>query len=109
LPARIRRGSLHVDRANEHGAAGSERMVNVYLFIELLRGANTADVAGQLKALDLGGCTFASVVALADDKLVAQLDCKTSTDANTAILEKISPIDGIVQTNIIAAVRPVHK
>jgi len=49
------------------------------------------------------------VVALADDKLVAQLDCKTSTDANTAILEKISPIDGIVQTNIIAAVRPVHK
>jgi hypothetical protein len=49
------------------------------------------------------------VVVLAEDKLVAQLDCKSSTEANTAILEKISPIDGIVQTNIIAAVRPVHK
>jgi hypothetical protein len=91
------------------GPAGSERMVNVYLFIELLRAANDADVVGQLKALDLGSCTFANVVVLAEDKLVAQLDCKSSTAANTAILEKISPIDGIVQTNIIAAVRPVHK
>ena len=84
-------------------------MVNVYLFIELLRAANAADIVSQLKALNLGECTFANVVVLAEDKLVAQLDCKTSTDANTAILEKISPIDGIVQTNIIAAVRPVHK
>jgi hypothetical protein len=91
------------------GPAGSERMVNVYLFIELLRAANAADVVGQLKALDLGECKFANVVVLADDKLVAQLDCQSSTAANTAILEKISPIDGIVQTNIIAAVRPVHK
>ena len=84
-------------------------MVNIYLFIELLRAADAADVAGKLKALELGECKFANVVVLADDKLVAQLDCKTSTDANTAILEKIAPVDGIVQTNIIAAVRPVHK
>jgi hypothetical protein len=84
-------------------------MVNVYLFIELLRGANTADVAGQLKALDLGGCTFASVVALADDKLVAQLDCADYAKANATILEKIAPVQGVVQTNVIAAVRPVHK
>ena len=57
-------------------------MVNVYLFIELLRAANAADVADKLKALELGECKFANVVVLADDKLVAQLDCKTSTGAN---------------------------
>jgi hypothetical protein len=84
-------------------------MVNVYLFIELLRAANAGDTVDKLKALDLGDCKFANVVVLADDKLVAQLDCKTTTQANTAILEKISPVEGVVQTNIIAAVRPVHK
>jgi hypothetical protein len=84
-------------------------MVNVYLFIELVRAAKAADVAGKLKALELGECKFANVVVLADDKLVAQLDCKTSSDANSAILEKIAPVEGVVQTNIIAAVRPVHK
>jgi hypothetical protein len=84
-------------------------MVNVYLFIELLRAASAAKVADKLKALELGECKFANVVVLADDKLVAQLDCKSSTDANTAILEKIAPVEGVVQTNIIAAVQPVHK
>jgi hypothetical protein len=84
-------------------------MVNVYLFIELLRAANAADVATELKALDLGKCNFANVVVLAEDKLVAQLDCGTTSEANTAILEKIAPVQGVVQTNIIAAVRPVHK
>jgi hypothetical protein len=84
-------------------------MVNVYLFIELLRTANAADTVDALKALKLGDCKFANVVVLADDKLVAQLDCKTSAQANTAILEKISPVEGVVQTNIIAAVRPVNK
>ena len=83
-------------------------MVNIYLFIELLRAANAADTVDRLKALDLGDCRFANVVVLADDKLVAQLDCQTSAQANTAILAKISPVEGIVQTNIIAAVRPVH-
>ena len=83
-------------------------MVNVYLFIELLRAANAADTVAELKALELGDCKFANVVVLADDKLVAQLDCQTSAQANTAILEKISPVKGIVQTNIIAAVRPAH-
>ncbi len=53
-------------------------MVNVYLFIELLRAANAADTVDKLKALDLGDCKFANVVVLADDKLVAQLDCKTT-------------------------------
>jgi len=84
-------------------------MVNIYLFIELLRAANAADTVDKLKALELGDCKFANVVVLADDKLVAQLDCKTTVQANTAILEKISPVEGVVQTNIIAAVRPVNK
>jgi hypothetical protein len=84
-------------------------MVNVYLFIELLRSANATDIADKLKALKLGDCKFANVVVLADDKLVAQLDCSSGTLANTAILEKIAPVDGVVQTNIIAAVSPVHK
>ncbi len=53
-------------------------MVNVYLFIELLRAANAADTVDKLKALELGDCKFANVVVLADDKLVAQLDCETS-------------------------------
>jgi hypothetical protein len=84
-------------------------MVNVYLFIELLRSAKAADIADKLKALELADCKFANVVVLADDKLVAQLDCKSGARANTAILEKVAPVEGIVQTNIIAAVSPVHK
>ena len=84
-------------------------MVNVYLFIELLRAANAADTVDKLKALELADCKFANVVVLSEDKLVAQLDCKTTVQANTAILEKISPVEGVVQTNIIAAVRPVNK
>lgn len=84
-------------------------MVNVYLFIELLRAANAADTVDKLKALELGECKFANVVVLAEDKLVAQLDCKTGAQANTAILENISSVEGVVQTNIIAAVRPVDK
>jgi hypothetical protein len=84
-------------------------MVNVYLFIELLSAANAADVAGRLKALELGECKFANVVVLADDKLVAQLDCGTTSQANTVLLDRIAPVEGVVQTNIIAAVRPVKK
>ena len=48
-------------------------MVNVYLFIELLRSAKATDIAEKLKALELGDCKLANVVVLADDKLVAQL------------------------------------
>ena len=84
-------------------------MVNVYLFIELLRAASAGEVVDKLKALELGECKFANLVMLAEEKLVAQLDCQTTNQANTAILEKISPVEGVVQTNIIAAVRPVKK
>ena len=47
------------------------------------------------------------MVVLSDEKLVAQLDCKDSTDGDKAILNKIAKVDGVVQTNIIAVVRPV--
>jgi hypothetical protein len=49
------------------------------------------------------------VVVLSDEKLVAQLDCNDSTDGDKAILNKIAKVDGVVQTNIIAVVRPVKR
>jgi hypothetical protein len=84
-------------------------MINVYLFIELLGAANAATTVDHLKALDMVNCKFANVVILSDEKIVAQLDCSSYADANKALLDKIAPVEGIVQTNIIAAVRPVHK
>jgi hypothetical protein len=39
-------------------------MVNVYLFIELLRAASAADVVDKLKVLELGACKFDNVVVL---------------------------------------------
>jgi hypothetical protein len=84
-------------------------MVNIYLFIELLHSANAVTTVDTLKALEMENCKFANVVVLSDEKIVAQLDCKDSTDGNTAILNKIAKVDGVVQTNIIAAVRPVKR
>jgi hypothetical protein len=83
-------------------------MVKVYLFIELLRAANAAATVDHLKALEIAGCKLANVLALSEDKLVGQLDCDTFAAADKAILEKIAPVEGIVQTNVIATVRPVH-
>ena len=42
-----------------------------------------------------------------DCRIVAQLDCQDSTDGDKALLTKIVKVDGVVQTNIIAVVRPV--
>ena len=84
-------------------------MVNVYLLIELLRAANAGDTLDTIKKLEIANCKLVNVVALSDDKLVAQLDCNSYADANTAVLDKIAPVEGIVQTNIMAAVRPVHR
>jgi hypothetical protein len=84
-------------------------VVNVYLLIELLRAANAGDTVDAIKALQIDNCKLANVVQLSEDKLVAQLDCASYADANSAVLEKIAPVEGIVQTNIMAAVRPVHK
>jgi len=84
-------------------------MVNIYLFIELLHTANAVTTVDTLKALSLENCKFANVVVLSDEKIVAQLDCKDSTDGDRAILNKIAKVDGVVQTNIIAVVRPVKR
>jgi hypothetical protein len=59
-----------------------------------------------LKALQMENCKFANVVKVSDEKLVAQLDCQDSTDGDKAILNRIGKVDGVVQTNIVAVVRP---
>jgi hypothetical protein len=84
-------------------------MVNIYLFIELLHTANAVATVETLKALRLDNCKFANVVVLSEEKIVAQLDCKDSTDGDKAILNKIAKVDGVVQTNIIAVVRPATR
>jgi hypothetical protein len=84
-------------------------VVNVYLLIELLRAASASQTVDALKALEIANCKLANVVALSDDKLVAELDCNSYADASRAILERIAPVEGVVQTNIMAAVRPVHR
>ncbi len=81
-------------------------MVNIFLFIELLSDANAETVTTALEQLTMSDCEFAAVVKLSDQKIVAQLDCRSYADANTALLKKIAPVKGIVQTNIISAVRP---
>jgi hypothetical protein len=84
-------------------------MVNIYLFIELLHTANVMATIDTLKALEMQNCKFANVVKLSDEKIVAQLDCKDSSDGDKAILTKIAKVDGVVQTNIIAVVTPVKR
>jgi hypothetical protein len=84
-------------------------MVNIYLFIELLHTASAVTTVDALKALSLDNCKIVNVVVLSDEKLVAQLDCKGSTNGDKSILNKIAKVDGVVQTNIIAVVRPVKK
>jgi hypothetical protein len=81
-------------------------MVNIYLFIELLSSANAVATVDTLKPLSLDNCKFANIVALSDEKLVAQLDCNDSPDRDKAILHNIAKVEGVVQTNIVAVVRP---
>jgi hypothetical protein len=82
-------------------------MVNIYLFIELIRAASAPDVADHIKGLSLANCKFANVVVLSSEKLVAQLDCSTAEDGAKVVLEELTKVDGVVQTNIIAVVKPV--
>ena len=81
-------------------------MINVYLFIELLGAANPALAIDQLNALKMEECQFANVVKLSDEKLVAQLDCETSDAAEKAVFRHVSKVEGVVQTNLVAVVRP---
>ncbi len=82
-------------------------MVNIYLFIELIRAASAPDVADHIKGLSLANCKFANVVVLSSEKLVAELDCSTPEDGTKVVLEDLPKVEGVVQTNIIAVVRPV--
>ena len=68
--------------------------MNIYLFIELLGAANPTQAVDTLKALSMDNCSFANVVMLSDEKLVAQLDCKDSVDGDKAILNKIAKVEG---------------
>jgi hypothetical protein len=82
-------------------------MVNIYLFIELIRAASAPDVADHIKGLSLANCKFANVVVLSSEKLVAQLDCSAAEDGTKVVLEDLPKVEGVVQTNIIAVVKPV--
>ena len=84
-------------------------MVNIYLFIELLHTANAVTTVDTLKAMEMQNCKFANVVVLSEAKLVAELNCTDGAAGNRALLEKIASVAGVVQTNIIAVVRPVKK
>ena len=81
-------------------------MFNIYLMIELLKTADPTAAMVELKKLELKDCTFANVVALSDEKLVAQLDCVSADAGGRAAIERIATVNGIVQTNIFAVVRP---
>jgi hypothetical protein len=81
-------------------------MVSIYLFIELVRAATAADVADHIKSMSLANCKFANVVVLNPEKLVAQLDCSSPEDGTKVVLEELPKVDGVVQTNIIAVVKP---
>ena len=84
-------------------------MVKIYLFIELLHSADAVATVDALKALPLDNCKFANVVVLSHEKVVAQLDCEDPAEGDKAILTQIARVDGVVQVNIIAVVRPVKR
>ena len=81
-------------------------MINLYLFIELLGAANPEAAASEIRKLRLEGCSVQNVVQLAKEKLVAHIDCNTGEGATRMVLEKLMSVEGVVQTNIIAVVRP---
>ena len=80
-------------------------MVNIYLFIELC--VRSAPTRRSHQELSLANCKFANVVVLSE-KLVAQLDCSTPEDGTKVVLEELPKVEGVVQTNVIAVVKPVQ-
>ena len=81
-------------------------MISVYLLIGILSRAQASDIADNVAHLNLAYCKFASAVVLSYDKVVAQLDCTLGSDANKAILEEVTPIEGIADTQVVSVVRP---
>lgn len=84
-------------------------MLKLYVFIELLGSADAESVRRALSDLAPSGCTMRNVVQLSDDKLVAHIDCATGNDATQAVLQDVASVEGVVQTNIIAVVRPKRQ
>ena len=39
---------------------------------------------------------------------MAQLDCSAPEDGTKVVLEDLPKVEGVVQTNVIAVVKPVH-
>ena len=83
-------------------------MVNIYLFIELIRAASAPDVAEHIKSMSLDNCKFANVVVLSYDKLRGAARLPTPEDGTKVVLEDLSKVEGVVQTNVIAVVKPVQ-
>lgn len=81
-------------------------MLNIYLLIELLTGTDAAAAAQRIRTLGLGPCQVVNAVELNPRKLAAQIDCPDIQDVNAAILQKITRVEGVVQTNIVATVHP---
>ena len=81
-------------------------MISVYLLIGILSAANAGDIADKVAHLNLANCKFASAVVLSYDNVVAQLDCTLGSDANKAILEEVTPIEGVAETQVVSVVRP---
>ena len=80
-------------------------MLNIYLFIELLGSADSSAALGRIKALQPPPCRVAHAVELNPEKLVAQVDCPSVDEANV-VLRAVSGVEDVVQTNIIAVVKP---
>lgn len=65
-------------------------------------------MADHIKGMSLANCKFANVVVLSYDELVAQLDCSTPEDGTKVVLQDLPNVEGVVQTNVITVVKPVH-
>lgn len=66
------------------------------------------DAAVHSKGMSLANCKFANVVVMSFDKLVAQLDCSTPEEGTKVVLQNLPNVEGVVQTNVIAVVKPVQ-
>ena len=83
-------------------------MVNIYLFIELIRAASAPDVADRIKGheprqLQIRQCGGA--VLRQAGGAARLLDAE---DGTRVVLEELPKVEGVVQTNVIAVVKPVQ-
>jgi len=67
-------------------------------------------VTVHIKGMSLANCKFANMWwVMSFDKLVAQLDCSTPEDGTkVVVLQDLPSVEGVMQTNVIAVVKPVQ-